>query len=896
MNKLFLLFILIVVSFQINAATYTSSQSGNWDRKQTWGNTAVPGAGDIVIVSAGNSVTVNAAASCSLLTINSTGTVSYSGAFALTVSTTATITGTLTMNIAGCSAVFNNITISSGGIWNATAAGAITISGNFSKIGTFSIDGSSVTIAGTATQSIAGFTTTGLVSMTKTAGTATFQGNVNGGGLTINGSGGTLDLGSGMTHTFTGAWTRTAGTIIANSSTLKIGGTVSGTGGTFTYGTGTVEYNGTVAQTIANINYNNLTFSGAHTTNSITINGAVGVAGTLTNSASFTGAGNFVLTGSTITFNGSGSQTIPSLNGTSYASLVLSNGGTKTLGASNAVATAFNVGTGVTFDPSSYVLSAAGTFTVNGTALVPGATFAANYTIAGTKTLNTGSTIHYTGADQTVSSALSYHHLSLSGSGKKTADGNLTVGGNLNNTVTMDLVTHTLNVTGTTTNCTGTHRFSGTNNGMAISTGTVEYYGASQTVAAGTYKNLIINQSTGNSTLGGAALVTGELTLTKGHVITDLIKLLTIGAYASISGASSASFIHGPVAISADPANVPITLLAPIGKGTEYRPIWSHIYSLTGTGTLTAEQIESPALGPVTATGTPVLSGKRYFKVVAAGLTGGIVDLTLSWDSDDGVIDPTSVTVVGAFDDGGIWSWAWANNGGGYTGDASAGTVTTSSFNPSGYALGVCAIGSLSGDPLPVNLSSFTAVPSNGVIKLSWKTTVETNNHGFDVEHSTDNLAWSKLTFIQGQGNSNTAKEYSYCDKTINKAGKNYYRLKQIDNNGGYKYSKVVEVNSTLPTDYSLSQNYPNPFNPSTKINYSLPADSKVTIDVYNVAGVRVCRLISQEQAAGYYSVDFSNSSVKGNLSSGVYIYRINAIDKVSGKEFSSVKKMVLLK
>lgn len=65
---------------------------------------------------------------------------------------------------------------------------------------------------GTATQNIAGFTTTGAVSMIKTIGDpATFTGNVNGGSLVINGSGGKLNLGSGLTHTFTGDWTRTRG-------------------------------------------------------------------------------------------------------------------------------------------------------------------------------------------------------------------------------------------------------------------------------------------------------------------------------------------------------------------------------------------------------------------------------------------------------------------------------------------------------------------------------------------------------------------------------------------------------------------------------------------------------------------------------------------------------------
>jgi len=91
-----------------------------------------------------------------------------------------------------------------------------------------------------------------------------------------------------------------------------------------------------------------------------------------------------------------------------------------------------------------------------------------------------------------------------------------------------------------------------------------------------------------------------------------------------------------------------------------------------------------------------------------------------------------------------------------------------------------------------------------------------------------------------------------------------------------------------------LSQNYPNPFNPSTKINYNLPSDSKITIDIYNINGQRIKQLVNEEQSAGYYSVEFGPSSVK--LASGIYIYSITAIDKESGKIFLLTKKMLFLK
>ena len=104
--------------------------------------------------------------------------------------------------------------------------------------------------------------------------------------------------------------------------------------------------------------------------------------------------------------------------------------------------------------------------------------------------------------------------------------------------------------------------------------------------------------------------------------------------------------------------------------------------------------------------------------------------------------------------------------------------------------------------------------------------------------------------------------------------------------------NKLLVSGQVLPTEYSLAQNYPNPFNPTTKINYSLQFDSKVTLEVFSITGEKLAQLVNEEQSAGYYSVNFGSSK----LASGVYIYRIKAVDKATGNNFSSVKKMIMLK
>jgi hypothetical protein len=200
-------------------------------------------------------------------------------------------------------------------------------------------------------------------------------------------------------------------------------------------------------------------------------------------------------------------------------------------------------------------------------------------------------------------------------------------------------------------------------------------------------------------------------------------------------------------------------------------------------------------------------------------------------------------------------------------------------------------INTLDNSLLPVELSSFTSDISGRNVNLKWSTLTEKNSNKFLVERKTIKADWQFIASINAAVLSNSPKEYSFSDRNLD-AGKYQYRLKMVDNDGTFEYSKIIETEVTAPKNFDLSQNYPNPFNPQTKINYTLPFESKVTLEVYNITGERITELVNEEQPAGYYSVDFGASK----LSSGVYIYRLVASDKATGNNFSSVKKMMLLK
>jgi hypothetical protein len=191
---------------------------------------------------------------------------------------------------------------------------------------------------------------------------------------------------------------------------------------------------------------------------------------------------------------------------------------------------------------------------------------------------------------------------------------------------------------------------------------------------------------------------------------------------------------------------------------------------------------------------------------------------------------------------------------------------------------------------IPVELTSFTAVSNINNVTLNWSTATELNNSGFQVERKSASSDWTVLGFVEGNGTTTRLSQYSYTDKQL-AAGSYSYRLKQVDFNGVFEYSPVVNVEVNVPSVYSLDQNYPNPFNPSTSINFSLAVDSKVTLTIFDVLGQKVMTLVNGNLAAGSHTANFSAAG----LNSGVYFYQIEA-NGVDGTEFNSVKKMILNK
>jgi photosystem II stability/assembly factor-like uncharacterized protein len=163
-----------------------------------------------------------------------------------------------------------------------------------------------------------------------------------------------------------------------------------------------------------------------------------------------------------------------------------------------------------------------------------------------------------------------------------------------------------------------------------------------------------------------------------------------------------------------------------------------------------------------------------------------------------------------------------------------------------------------------INRNNATAVGQNGTI-------ARTTDGG---------LTWSK----QSSRTSTTLLSVSFTD-TNNGTAVGFNSTILRTTNGGVTFIGNENI-AAKPQDFSLSQNFPNPFNPSTTINYSIPKAASVKLTVYNSIGSNVATLVNEYKPAGNYSVQFNRS----NLTSGIYLYRLE-----SGN-YNAAKKFILMK
>lgn len=194
-----------------------------------------------------------------------------------------------------------------------------------------------------------------------------------------------------------------------------------------------------------------------------------------------------------------------------------------------------------------------------------------------------------------------------------------------------------------------------------------------------------------------------------------------------------------------------------------------------------------------------------------------------------------------------------------------------------------------SAKPVAVELASFTAEATQGLVTVTWRTARIGDVMGFHVYRGLhaqgpfERLTKFVLTGQQGQ--------YQFVDRAVAMNSVYYYQLEAISLDGTRQRFGPVTVRVLPPLTYSLGQSYPNPFNAGTTIRYELPQASKVSITVYNMLGQLVRILVDEMKLAGYYTVVWDGRNTGGqSVASGVYTYRMEAGD------FVQTRKMVLVK
>lgn len=374
--------------------------------------------------------------------------------------------------------------------------------------------------------------------------------------------------------------------------------------------------------------------------------------------------------------------------------------------------------------------------------------------------------------------------------------------------------------------------------------GEVEFNGISlQTITWTTdnvrqFYNLTINNSAPSAAvqiLGTQATsVANNVNFIDGHLITGSITSpnFVIEDNATATGMSDSSHVKGAVVKEGNDV-----FTFPVGKGVPpsnvamYAPI-----SISAPANITDRFVaeyfwQNPhTAGYDTSLHVPTLnhiSGCEYWMLNR--LTGtSNVSVTLSWYSPNATtFDPRSCGITSP-PDLAVARWdgtQWQDHGnGGTTGTTAQGTIRTNgvvtAFSP--FTLSSKLGGGV--NPLPIELIYFIAEPRENYVELQWKTATQLNNDYFVIEKSTDAQNWSQLVIVKGAGTTYVPMEYLEIDPHP-VIGINYYRLKQVDFDGKYSYSKIVavEFKRSIANADKEPVIFPNPVYQSEVLNIQFP-------------------------------------------------------------------------
>lgn len=369
------------------------------------------------------------------------------------------------------------------------------------------------------------------------------------------------------------------------------------------------------------------------------------------------------------------------------------------------------------------------------------------------------------------------------------------------------------------------------------------------------FRDLQTNNSLNNITLNTPIVILYELDLDQGNINSDSINTIYMNDNSIVSSVSDNAYVNGPIIKE---GNESFTF--PTGKSGFYRPI-----EITAPSSSSAEFkaeyfMEDPNPTYDHGSADPSIqhiSSCEYWILDRLNSTNS-VNVSLSWNNNTSCgVDQLSELVVARWDGA-----TWKNEGnGGTTGNTTNGTILTgnsiSSFSP--FTLASITIN----NPLPIELLNFDATKQDLTTYITWETASEFNNDYFEVLRSNNGVDFFKIGRVQGSENSNQKINYQFIDLTP-QMGLNYYRLKQVDFDGLYSFSRIKTVDFNANLNHNIFI-YPNPViqtqNSVLKNNSELEI---LQIDIYNDYGALI-----QTQLLD----DFTNQTElkTASLSAGMY-------------------------
>jgi hypothetical protein len=599
-----------------------------------------------------------------------------------------------------------------------------------------------------------------------------------------------------------------------------------------------------------------------------------------------TNTGTFTQQNGTIIFDANANQMIGGTGNTTVKNIIIRGNGSKLLtGNVSVIGGNISVLTGATFDLQNYTANRSangGTLTLEANARlriggeeggIKG--FPVNYNPV---TLDPASTVEYYGKSasikQTIATSVTYGNLVLAGTAEKTfssAGTTLTVRGNLMLNEGKFSLTNNSNVllAGNFMNNIGSEAVSSFTTSTFILNGTAE-----QTIDGAfpsTFARLTLNGS-GKKVLKNKLVIANLLTLNNGILETTDANTLTLQPAATIGGTpSNSSYVSGPINKE---TNSTETFVFPTGKGGRLGQV-----AITPTNnTPTTFKAQYYAMNP-TAAGynaatvlDPLInvSAVEYWTVdrVATSTTPtptAGAQVRLYWYGASGIKDLDDLRV--ARWNGSAWEIVGKTTTSGAA-EPTSGSITSNALNN----FSPITFGSTDPvNPLPVTWLSFTGKVVNQQAELTWKTSIEIDNAGFEVEKSEDQVNFRKIGFVHAVDAPKNENRYTFIDQQFTQSS--YYRLKQVDKNGKFDYSKWIYVETDGEAKAVLKIK-PNPVAGSFVVEW--PKSGQVRCNLFTVQGIPVLTNTCSPEEASHQLND-----VVQMLPTGVYILNVFQGEKV---------------